>query len=146
MEAGQEHATIVAMEAHREQTDRAGEPYINHPLHVAEAMDGAVKRTVAILHDVVEDSEWTIDDLRQEGFSVEVVEAVAALTRSEEESYQGYITRVSKNNLAVKVKIADLMHNLDASRLTRIRGGDVTRMERYIIALRTLRSLDAPEV
>ena len=110
------HALKLAYEAHEGQVDKAGASYINHCLRVAEAMTTTKEKIVALLHDVVEDTEITFEYLEHEGFSEEVVTAVKAITRELEEPYNDYLLRVAKNELAYKVKLADMMDNSDVTR------------------------------
>lgn len=113
-------AKEIATIAHEGQLDKGGFPYINHPASVASALDGDVLRAIGWLHDVVEDTEWTLDDLRRQGVSEDVVAAVDVLTRRKnEETYSEYIVRVSHNELARQVKVADLWHNSDPKRWRR---------------------------
>ena len=110
-------AMMVAYNAHHGQVDKCGIPYIFHPIHLAEQMDDEISCTVALLHDVVEDTEITIKDLAKL-FPVEVIDAVNLLTRNNETSYYEYIEALKSNKVAVKVKLADLDHNLDITRMT----------------------------
>ncbi len=110
-------AMMVAYNAHHGQVDKCGIPYIFHPIHLAEQMDDEISCTVALLHDVVEDTEITIKDLAKL-FPVEVIDAVNLLTRNKETSYYEYIEALKSNKVAVKVKLADLDHNLDITRMT----------------------------
>ena len=110
-------AMVVAYNAHHGQVDKCGIPYIFHPIHLAEQMDDEISCTVALLHDVVEDTEITIKDLAKL-FPVEVIDAVNLLTRNKETSYYEYIEALKSNKVAVKVKLADLDHNLDITRMT----------------------------
>ena len=104
-------ALEIAWNAHKGQTDKAGNPYIRHPLTVAGKMDTEEEIAVALLHDVVEDTEVTLNDLEKEGFPEAVLEALRLLTHSPEEDYFTYIRRLKENPLARKVKLADLDHN-----------------------------------
>ena len=106
---------------HEGQTDRAGLPYILHPWHVAEQMLFSESTIVALLHDIIEDTECTIDILRKEGFSERVIEAVDILTHRKEDSYDEYIQSISTNMLATEVKIEDLRHNMDLRRLKTVK-------------------------
>jgi (p)ppGpp synthase/HD superfamily hydrolase len=133
-----EEAIRIAAEAHRGQRDRAGAPYVLHPLRVMLRMDTDAGRMAAILHDVVEDSAWTLDDLRARGFPAEVVEAVDRLTRRPGEPYDDAVERAAAHPLARRVKVADLEDNLDLRRLDRLDGRDVARLERYLRAWRRL--------
>jgi guanosine-3',5'-bis(diphosphate) 3'-pyrophosphohydrolase len=110
-------AIIMAAEAHEGQTDKHGEPYILHPLRVMLAMKHEDERIVAVLHDVVEDTEVTLDELTTAGFSPEVVAAVNAISRDRFESSQQYYDRIKLNPLARRVKLADLTDNMDISRI-----------------------------
>ena len=120
MLAGQEmvdRARDVAFEAHAGQYDKAGQPYYLHPYAVAERVEGGdTERAVAYLHDVVEDTPITLDDLRGMGFPEEVIDGVDAMSRREGETYTDYIYRVRENPCARNVKLADLSHNTDPSR------------------------------
>ena len=135
-------AERIARAAHRGQTDKAGGPYIAHPAHVAAqvAAEGAgqAAQCVAWLHDVVEDTAATLDDLRAAGLPEEVVEAVDAMTRRPDEDDFAYIERVRANPLATVVKLADLAHNMDLSRLPDIRPRDLERQEKYRRAVEIL--------
>lgn len=133
-------AILIATRAHRTMVDRAGKPYILHPLRVMLRMDTETERIVAVLHDVVEDTWVTLDYLRHErGFSDEVIEALDALTRREGEPYFDYILRVKANPLATKVKLADLADNLDPAREESLG----TRRGRYERAQGVLRKISA---
>lgn len=113
--------TVKAMrfcyKAHDGQYDKGGAPYVFHPFHVAEQMDDEVSTVVALLHDVLEDTPVTAGELLAEGFPGSVVRVVEVLTRAPEESYMAYIDRVKKDPVAKKVKLADLAHNSDESRV-----------------------------
>ncbi len=126
-----DRAIEIAERAHRGQNDRYGAPYILHPLRVMQRMDTELQKIVAVLHDVVEDSEWTLDALREVGFSEEVVEAVDRLSKRDKEPYPEYIERVARNGLAVKVKIADLEDNMDVRRIPELTQKDAARLQRY---------------
>ena len=110
-------AMKVAYEAHHGQTDRSGTPYIFHPFYVAEQMDDELSVCTALLHDVIEDTEITFEDLTGE-FPEEVVEALRCLTRDKNMNYFDYIRKLRKNPIAKKVKQADLLHNSDVTRLS----------------------------
>jgi len=114
-------AMQIAFNAHNGQVDKTGLPYIYHPIAVAMQMDNEDEFCAAILHDVVEDSDMTLDDLRTAGFPENVVEAVGLVTDDNDiksdESYTAYLMRIKQNPIAMKVKLADLMHNTDRSRV-----------------------------
>lgn len=110
-------AMRVAYDVHHGQLDKGGAPYINHPLHVAESMRTEDETIAALLHDVVEDGDITLNDLRHEGFSSESIEAVRLLTKCDGTDYETYIQNIKANPIARRVKIADLQHNMDLSRI-----------------------------
>ncbi|MDE0922358.1 HD domain-containing protein [Aurantimonas coralicida] len=126
-----ERATAIAMHAHADQVDKGGAPYITHPARVSLAVDGNDAKIVAILHDVVEDSEWTLEQLRDAGFSEAVVNAVNALTHRSGEDYFDAIRRAKADPIARIVKLADLADNSDRTRLNEITDRDERRLEKY---------------
>ena len=126
-----ERALVIAAEAHQGTTDKGGAPYILHPLRLMHQMSTTDERIVALLHDVVEDSPWTLDALRAEGFSESVVAAIDGLTRREGETYENFITRGATNPLARRVKLADIEDNMDLRRLGDIGEKDLERLKRY---------------
>ncbi|HEV7435221.1 MAG TPA: HD domain-containing protein [Pseudorhizobium sp.] len=126
-----ERAAAIAKQAHADQVDKAGAPYITHPIRVAGAVEGEEAKIVALLHDVVEDSEWTLDRLRDEGFSNAVVNAVDALTHKDQEDYFDAVRRAKANPLARIVKLADLADNSDRTRLREVTEQDERRLEKY---------------
>ncbi len=136
-----EKAIRLAAEAHSGQRDKAGGPYILHPLRMMFTMDTPAERMVAVLHDIVEDTGWTLEALRREGFPEDIVEAVACLTRQQDESYEAFIERAAQHPLARRVKLADLEDNMDARRLETMTQQDQSRMARYLKAWRRLKGL-----
>lgn len=128
---------IIAYEAHKNQVDKSGVPYIYHPIHVAEQMDTENECIIALLHDVVEDTNVTFKQL-EEVFSKEIIDILKLLTREENIEYDEYIKRIKNNSIACKVKIADLTHNLDKTRLDFVTEVDVKRNEKYKKALQIL--------
>lgn len=110
-------ALKLCFEAHKEQTDKSGIPYVFHPFHLAEQMTDEDTTVVALLHDVVEDTDYTIDDLIAMGFNENVIEAVTLMTHLPEVSYEDYLRALKKNEIAKAVKYADIMHNSDVTRL-----------------------------
>lgn len=130
-------AMIIAYEAHKNQVDKSGVPYIYHPIHVAEQMDTENECIIALLHDVVEDTNVTFKQL-EEVFSKEIINILKLLTREENIEYDEYIKRIKNNSIACKVKIADLTHNLDKTRLDFVTEVDVKRNEKYKKALQIL--------
>lgn len=127
-------AQKVAMYAHKGQFDKAGVAYYHHPETVASKVKTYKQKIVAYLHDVIEDSIITADILSIMGFPKDVVDAVVALTRQDNEKYKDYLERVKSNKLARIVKIADLEHNSDLTRLQKITEQDIKRGVRYAIA------------
>ena len=136
-----ETAIRLAVEAHSGQQDKSGAPYILHPLRLMLTMDTPAERMAAVLHDVVEDTAWTLEALRREGFSEEVVEAVACLTRQEGESYDAFIERAAQHPIARRVKLADLEDNMDVRRLHDLTKKDQSRLARYLKAWRRLKEV-----
>lgn len=127
-------ALELAVEKHKNQTDKAGNPYILHPLHVMENVNSKEGKIVAILHDIIEDTDVTEDYLLKIGLSKCIVDAVVALTRSEDIDYQEYIKNLGSNPLAKEVKLADLEHNMDLKRLPTLEEKDLERNRKYQIA------------
>ncbi len=138
-----EKAILIAAQAHKGQKDRAGRPYILHPLRVMFRLHHERDMIVAILHDVIEDTEWTLHELKKEGFSDEVVDAVNALTRRTGESYWDLIARAKKNRIARKVKIIDLEDNMDVRRMAKISDEERDRLKRYHKAWLLLQSMES---
>src|SRR5919205_4530801 len=133
-----EDAISIAAQAHRGQKDKAGAPYLLHPLRLMLRMDTEAAMMAAVLHDVVEDTEWTLERLREAGFSEEVLDAVDCLTHREGESYQQFMERVRMNPIARQVKIADLEDNMNVRRITQLGPKDLERLEKYHRAWRVL--------
>ena len=136
-----DRAIELAKQHHEGQTDKAGKPYIEHPLRVMNQVESEEEKIVAVLHDIVEDTDISLDDLRSEGFSEEVVSAVECLTKQDGENYDSYIERISFNSLAVKIKLADLEDNSDLTRLPEVTDKDLERIEKYDKALEKLTRL-----
>ena len=134
-----ERAIQIATEAHKGQLDKAGKDYICHPLRVMEMGKTEEEKIVGVLHDVVEDGDWTFEALEAEGFSQEVIAALRCVTKtSENENYDEFIERVRKNPLAVAVKINDLTDNMDIRRLPYLSDKDVKRLKKYLKAYKKL--------
>lgn len=131
-------AISLANKVHATQLDKAGQPYILHPLRLMLKFDSEDERIVAVLHDVVEDSDTTLSDLIDMGFSSAIVSAIDCLTKKTNEDYEEFIGRVSLNPLATKIKIEDIKHNLDLSRIHQIQDKDLVRVKKYHIALKFL--------
>ena len=124
--------------AHGGQLDRTGLPYIFHPWHVAEQMTDEVSCAAALLHDVLEDTDTTADDLLEAGISAEVVKAVKLLTHDPAEDYFDYVRRIRSNPVAKAVKLADLAHNSDLTRMPQVTERDLERNKKYAKALAIL--------
>lgn len=132
-------AMKIAYEAHKNQLDKSGIPYIYHVMAVASNFDGDENLTcIALLHDVLEDSNMTADDLKAEGFPDEIIKAVRLLTHDKNTSYIDYIKDIKQNKYATAVKIADLKHNCNLSRLDKVKDKDTQRVRKYITALNYL--------
>jgi (p)ppGpp synthase/HD superfamily hydrolase len=133
-------AMQISFQAHKDQVDKSGIPYIFHPIHLAEQMETEEAVIVALLHDVVEDTDWSINDLKQAGFSKDIIDALLLLTHSAEIEYLDYIGKIkqSSNQYAKIVKIADLKHNSDISRFEHIDEGISKRIEKYTKAISIL--------
>ncbi|MDC1433603.1 GTP pyrophosphokinase [Burkholderiales bacterium] len=134
-----ERAIGIAVEAHKGQLDKGGNPYILHPLRVMMSVDLELEKIVAVLHDVVEDSNWTFEALLAEGFSIEVIEALKSVTKnSDNEDYDSFIQRAMQNPIGRKVKIADIRDNLDVTRIPELGEKDLQRINKYKKALKIL--------
>ena len=131
-------ALKLCFEAHKTQTDKSGMPYVFHPFHLAEQMVDEETTVCALLHDVVEDTDYTLDDLKDMGFSQSVLEALSLLTHEEGVPYMDYVKRIKANEIARAVKIADLRHNSDVTRLDTLTEWDIARNEKYAEALKIL--------
>lgn len=131
-------ALKICFEAHKEQKDKTGLPYVFHPFHLAEQMKDETSTIVALLHDVVEDTDTTLEDLRNEGFSDEVIDALTLLTHDTEVPYMDYVEMIKTNPIAKTVKLADLAHNSDLTRFDYITDWDIKRNEKYKEAIRRL--------
>ena len=134
----EELAFEIAKTAHAGQTDKAGLDYILHPLQVAAEVTTDEEKAVALLHDIIEDTDVTASELLAKGLPDNVVEAVEALTKKHNQNYAAYMAGVKKNRLATAVKLADLKHNSDLSRLEKITQKDRERAEKYRKAIEYL--------
>lgn len=140
-----ERAIVIALMAHAGQTDKAGAPYILHPLRVMLAQTSEATRIAGVLHDVVEDGDgWTLERLRAEGFSPEVVDAVDHLTKREAErnDYTAFVQRAAANPIARQVKLADLADNCDLSRIAHPIEQHLARLEKYRQAIAAISALN----
>ncbi len=129
-----EDAIALAVQAHRGQRDKVGQPYILHALRVMLRLETEHERMVGVLHDVVEDTPYTLDELRRLGYPDPVIVAVDGLTRRPEETYEQFIERASANPIARRVKLADLEDNMDVRRLPAVTEQDRARLDRYVRA------------
>ncbi len=127
-----EKCIALTLEVHAGQVDRYGRPYILHPLHVMMQMETEEEMMAAVLHDVIEDSDKTLDDLRALSLLEAVLEAVALLTHDKaNEPYEEYVRRLKGNPIARRIKLADLRHNMDIRRMDQVREADAARLEKY---------------
>ena len=133
-------ALKLCFEAHKDQTDKSGMPYVFHPFHLAEQMKDEDTTIVALLHDVVEDTDVTIDDLKKMGFNDNVIDAIILMTHQSDVEYMDYIAKIKENPVAKAVKLADLKHNSDVSRLDSVTEWDKKRAAKYKKAIRLLKS------
>lgn len=131
-------ALKLCFEAHKEQVDKSGMPYVFHPFHLAEQMNDEATTVVALLHDVVEDTAITFEDLEKQGFDDEIINALKFLTHDEKTPYMDYVAEIKKNSIAAKVKLEDLKHNSDLSRLSVIDEKALKRKEKYEKAIKLL--------
>ena len=134
-----DRAKAIATSAHEGQVDKAGKPYIEHPMRVMNMGKTVEEKIAGVLHDVVEDSDWTFEMLEKEGIPKDVMDALRCVTKlSEDEDYDHFIERVKTNPLAVKVKLNDLKDNMDITRLGEVTEKDLARLNKYIRAYRQL--------
>lgn len=138
-----ERAIEIALLSHKGQKDKSGVEYILHPLRVMERGKTETEKICGVLHDVVEDSDWTIEDLINEGFSEEVISVIKCLTKeTENEDYDEFIERVAQDPIAVKVKQNDLLDNMDITRLNKLSEQDLHRLNKYLRAYKKLNKLN----
>ena len=135
-------ALKLCFESHKEQTDKTGMPYVFHPFHLAEQMDDEISTVCALLHDVVEDTDTTFEDLLDMGFPTEVIEVLTLLTHEDGVEYMDYVEKISHHPTARKVKIADLRHNSDLSRMNAAEIDEyaIKRTQKYKTALKLLKA------
>lgn len=131
-------ALKLCFDAHKNQTDKSGMPYVFHPFHLAEQMKDEDTTIVALLHDVVEDTDYTIADLKRMGFPTNVLEALELLTHNDGTPYMEYVAKIKDNPIAKVVKLADLEHNSDLSRLDAVNEKALKQKEKYGQAIRLL--------
>lgn len=133
-----ESAILIAIKAHQNQVDKGGLPYILHPLRIMIKMQTDEEMIVALLHDVVEDSEISLKDISKYEFDKKIMSALKVLTYSTNQNYEDYIKKISKNKLARKIKIADLTDNMNLNRLPYLNKKDFERIKKYHKALKYL--------
>ena len=131
-------ALRLCFEAHKEQVDKSGMPYVFHPFHLAEQMETEETTVVALLHDLVEDTDYTIEDLTAMGFGRNITDAIALMTHADDVEYMDYVRAIKENPIAKAVKLADLKHNSDLSRLDTIDEKALKRKEKYQEAIELL--------
>ena len=131
-------AIILAVTAHRDQKDKVGQPYYLHPIRVMTRVHTETERIVAVLHDLLEDTDYTESDLRAMGYPEEVLSALDCLTRRPDETYEQFIELLRPNSIARRVKIADLEDNMDLTRLSEIDATHIDRLNRYVRAWHAL--------
>ncbi len=131
-------AMKLAFEAHKNQIDKSGLPYIYHPFHLAEQMNDETTVCVAFLHDVVEDTDITFDQLEQQGFTKEIIDALKLMTHDDAAPYMDYVKNIKSNPVAAAVKLADLKHNSDLTRLDTVDEKALKRREKYLQAIQLL--------
>jgi (p)ppGpp synthase/HD superfamily hydrolase len=133
-------AVEIATKAHEGQTDKSGKPYIGHVMRVSLGCKTQKSKVVALLHDVIEDTDVTLEQMEELGFSEYIIKAVLCLTHQEGESYEDFIKRAAKNPIAREVRIADLEDNMDVRRLCEVTEKDFVRMDKYLSAWKYLKS------
>ena len=131
-------ALKLCFEAHKEQVDKSGMPYVFHPFHLAEQMNTEETTIVALLHDLVEDTDYTIEDLVDMGFDKSITDAIALMTHADNVAYMDYVRAIKDNPIAKAVKLADLKHNSDLTRLDTIDEKALSRREKYLKAIAIL--------
>ena len=135
-------ALKLCFTAHKDQTDKSGMPYVFHPFHLAEQMPDEDTTIVAFLHDVIDDTPYTLDDLRAMGFNEQVLDALALMTHDKRVPYLDYVAKIKGNKIARTVKLADLKHNSDLSRLNNVDEKAMKRIEKYRQAIALLSEHD----
>lgn len=137
------HATNLAFESHKDQFDKSGNPYIYHPLHIANQLNTVEEKIVALLHDVIEDTDVTLSQLEEYGYPFNIIRAIDLLTKRHGACYDDYIKALSSNDLARRVKIQDLRHNLSVSRVEELNTSIINRLMKYTNALKYLREVES---
>ena len=128
-------AIEIAVSAHKGQKDKSGADYILHPLRVMSRGKTETEKICGVLHDVIEDTDWTCEALEKEGFSPEIISVLRCVTKeSEDEDYESFIERITLNPIAIQVKINDLLDNMDVTRFHRLEEKDLQRINKYLKA------------
>jgi (p)ppGpp synthase/HD superfamily hydrolase len=140
--ANLDKAILIATQAHQGQKDRYGANYILHPLRVMFKVYSEEEKIVAILHDVIEKTDWTLEELREQGFSEGVVEAVNLLTRRDDQDYMNYIEKLKGNYIARKVKLADIEDNMNPQRMDQLSDKNFEKLARLHKAWIILKQVD----
>lgn len=135
-----QRAIDLATQMHEGQLDKAGAPYISHPISVMNQVETMEEKIVAVLHDAIEDTPLTLADLEREGFPARVLAAIDAISKREGESAESYLARVMANRLALRVKIADITDNMRLDRIANPTPRDFARIERYAKLLPVLKA------
>lgn len=134
-----ENAIEIAAKAHKGQKDKNGAPYILHLIRVMQNGKNEIEKICGVLHDLVEDTNWTFKELEKEGFSKEIIEVLKLVTKeSDNEDYDNFIQRVMKNKTAISVKLNDLRDNMDITRINKLTNSDLKRLNKYLKAYRLL--------
>ncbi len=128
-------ALALCFEAHKEQLDKSGLPYVFHPFHLAEQMETEETVIVALLHDVIEDTDYTVNDLMEMGFGKSVTDAISLMTHADGVNYMTYVAAIKENPIARTVKLADLRHNSDITRLDTVDEKALKRRNKYLEAI-----------
>jgi len=126
-----QRALEIAIDGHRGQRQMDGLPYVLHPLELMGRVHSPAAKMAAVLHDVVEDTRYTIDDLEHEGFGADVLDAIRLLTHDDGSDYETYVEQIATNALATEVKLADLSHNMTITRIPKLRPKDLDRLAKY---------------
>lgn len=131
-------AIEIAVKVHNGQTDKYGMPYIGHVLRVCYAGHTLEEKIIGALHDVVEDSDWTLDTLKKEGFPKHIIDGVDAITKRDGEEYDAYLARLEKNPVAIRVKLNDLTDNMDIRRVDELNDTAIKNLRKYLKAYKQL--------
>ncbi|SEW33773.1 phosphohydrolase [Chitinophaga arvensicola] len=132
-------AIEIATDAHKGQVDKYGQPYIGHVLRVMQMGRTEEEKIVGVLHDIVEDTDWTFEALEQEGLAPQLLAALYCVTKlDEDEDYEHFVDRTLQNRLACMVKLNDLTDNMDIRRMTDVKEKDIARLNKYLHAYRRI--------